>query len=260
LRRSLHGLGAPVNIAGLISTATGVGVTAGLTAASNAGIISIGSAAGPIGAAAAAVVALIAGLWSAHNARAKGAKNENAAMNSAVIAFDGSLKAIFQAANAGQITAQQAIQYCQQVLQMYWQGMAPYMTGPGASDGSHGGTGCQNVVVCNQQSPPGLQCSKSCTAGCCVGCDVLTPTILQAIQIFQKGGGTLTVCKVYGSKYGGQTRESYSLTYTAPAASAVAGASASGVTSALGLPSTVLGLPTWMLLLGGVGLVVAVRR
>jgi hypothetical protein len=266
LRQGVRGLGA-VNTAGLVSTGVGIGVTAGVTAASSAGIIAVGSAAGPIGAAAAAVVALIMSLWSAHAARAKGAQTENAAMNSAVVAFDGSLKAIFAAANAGTISASDAASYCQQNMQAYWTGMAPYMTGPGRADGSHGGTGCTSVIVCNQQTSPGLACNKSCTAGCCVGCDVLTPTINQAIAIFEAGGGTLNVCPVYGSGYGGQSRASYSLTYTAPtvaqtAASATQAASTavSSTEAALGVPSTVAGIPTWLLAVGGlVGLFLVVR-
>jgi hypothetical protein len=171
---------------------------------------------GPIGAGIGAVAGAIASIWAAHAARAAGAKSENQALNSACIAFDASLKNIFGAANARQINATEAITLLQGTLAYYWQGMAKYMVGPGRNDGSAGGTKCTSVVVCNQQSPPGLTCNSSCTAGCCVGCDVFTPTINQAINIFQQvSGGTLTVCPVYGNtKYGANSRASYTLTYS----------------------------------------------
>jgi hypothetical protein len=225
-----------------------------------------GSKFGPIGAAVGAVAGAISGLWASHNARAAGAKNENTALNSAVIAFDGSLKAIFAAANStelsSQITAPQAIQLLQQTLMQYWQGMAPFTSGPGAADASGGGTKCSSVVVCNQQSSPGLKCDKSCTAGCCVGCDVFTPTINQAIAIFNAGGGTLNVCEVYGSGYGATTRPSYTLTYTSPTAAATAAggtASAAGSAAAAVAPAsvvsgfmseTIAGVPVWMVAAG----------
>jgi hypothetical protein len=228
---------------------------------------------GPIGAAVGAVAGAISGLWASHNARAAGAKDENTALNSAVIAFDGSLKAIFTAANStevsSQITAPQAIQLLQSTLMQYWQGMAPFQTGPGRADASAGGTKCGSVIVCNQQSSPGLKCNSSCTAGCCVGCDVFTPTINQAIAIFQAGGGTLNVCEVYGSGYGATTRQSYTLTYTPPAATAAAtaagtvatpGAPATAAAAATGfLDETIAGVPVWMVA-AGVAAVLLLKR
>ncbi len=228
---------------------------------------------GPIGAAIGAVAGAIAGLWASHAARTVGAKNENTAVNSAIVAFDGSLQAIFGAANSTevstQITASEAITLLGQTLESYWQGMAQFMTGPGAADKSNGGTKCSSVMVCNQQSSPGLKCDSSCTAGCCVGCDVVTPTINQAIAIFQAGGGTLQVCEVYGSGYGATTRPSYSLTYTPPAAAAAAtaagttatpGAPASAAAASTGfLSETIAGVPVWMVA-AGVAAVLLLKR
>lgn len=240
--------------------AKGGGAAASALESAAAGASQGMAVAGPIGAAIGAVAGAIAGLWASHAARSAGAKNENVALNSAVVAFDGSLKAIFGAANStdlsSQISASEAITLLQQTLQSYWAGMAQFMTGPGAADASQGGTKCGGVVVCNQQSSPGLSCNAKCTAGCCVGCDVFTPTINQAIAIFQAGGGTLQVCEVYGSGYGATTRQSYSLTY-APAGSAAAGgtaataaAIAAGGTAAAPvagiLGETIFGVPVWM--------------
>ena len=237
--------------------AKGGGAAASALESGAAGAAQGMAVAGPIGAAIGAVAGAIAGLWASHAARSAGAKNENVALNSAVVAFDGSLKAIFGAANStdlsSQISASEAITLCQQTLESYWQGMAQFMTGPGAADASQGGTKCGSVVVCNQQSAPGLSCNSKCTAGCCVGCDVFTPTINQAIAIFQAGAGTLNVCEVYGSGYGATTRSSYALTY-APAGSAAAGgtvAIAAGGTAAAPastgiLDETIFGVPVWM--------------
>jgi hypothetical protein len=221
---------------------------------------------GPIGAAVGAVAGAISGLWASHNARSAGAKNENTALNSAVIAFDGSLKAIFDAANSTevstQITASEAVSLLGQTLESYWQGMEPFTSGPGAADASGGGVKCSSVVVCNQQSSPGLSCNSKCTAGCCVGCDVFTPTINQAIAIFEAGGGTLNVCEVYGSGYGATTRASYTLTYTPPtamAAGTTAAAAGTAAAAAAATPAatvsgfmseTIAGVPVWMVAAG----------
>jgi hypothetical protein len=204
------------NLIGPAVVAPSGGTAASALASASAGASQGLKVGGPIGAGIGAVAGAIAGIWASHAARAAGAKSENQALNSALIAFDASLQNIFGAANARQITAVEAITLLQGTLAYYWQGMAKYMVGPGRADGSAGGTKCTSVVVCNQQSAPGLSCNSSCTAGCCVGCDVFTPTINQAINIFQQNGGTLTVCPVYGNtKYGANSRPSYTLTYSA---------------------------------------------
>lgn len=260
--RGLRGLGAPLTPAqeiGLTTTAASAVTTAALTSSAAAATAAgttplIATAFIPVvGVAIAVLGAVIAGLWSAHAARAKGAKNEAQVLNSAIIAFDGSLKAIFAAANSSSagtnISAQTAIQQLQTTLQNFWAGMAPAEGQPGTADASHGGAGCASVLVCNQQTAPGLPCNKSCTAGCCVGCDVLTPTINQAIQIFQNGGGTLAVCPVYGSKYGTNSRASYTLTYAPPALSPAA-SELSAAGAALTSGGAIAGIPLWAIAVG----------
>ncbi len=199
-----------------------------------------GSIAGPIGTAVGVVIGLIAGFWSAHDARAAGAKDENTVVNSAVIAFNQSLKAVFAAANssdpAQNITAAQAISACQQILQSYWAAMQGQMSGPGRSDASNGGQSCgtlETPPVCGEMASGGHLCNKSCTAGCCVGCNDLTNTIAMAIAVFQAGGGTVNVCQVYGDKYGLVDAASYSLTYTPPTVSGSAAGAVSSIESAL---------------------------
>jgi hypothetical protein len=265
-------LGAAVNTGGLIASGAGVATTA-VVASVGAGT-ALGAWAGPIGAGVGAVVGIIAGLWSAHNARVKGAKTENQIVGSAVQAFDGSIKAIFSAANAGQLDGAGAVQACQQLLQQYWAAVAQVKGMPGTGDASGGGASCGTWPggnVCGMVGVPGApngKCGKSCTAGCCVGCLDLTPSILQAIAVFQNPtGGTINVCTVYGSGYGLSQRGSYNLTYRPPppAATAIANTVTNAVSSvgasvdsALGLSptSTVGGIPTWLLLAAGAGFLI----
>jgi len=245
---------------GLGSTPIGptvVGASAPIAAAavtlpSVSSALGLGAAAGPIGAGIGVLVGVIAGLWAAHDARAAGAKSENQALNSALTAFDASLRAIFQAANTGQVTGAQAAQACQQTLQSFWSGMAPYTTGPGRADASGGGMNCGTV---NPSAPctgmiSGHLCNKSCTATCCVGCQDLAPTIWQAVNVFNSPtGGSITACNVAGSSYGATARGSYTLTYTPPAASTVAGGLSALTSGSLSAPS-VGGLPLWAILAG----------
>ena len=258
-------LGAAVNKGGIIASGAGIATTTAIS--SLAAGTALGAWAGPIGAGVGAVVGIIAGLWSAHNARVKGAKTENAVVGSAVQVFDGAMKAIFAAANAGQISGAQAAQTCQQFLQQYWAQLAQVKGMPGTADASGGGANCGTWPggnVCGMVGVPGApngKCGKSCTAGCCVGCLDITPSILQAVAAFSNpAGGTINVCTVYGSSYGLTQRSQYSLTYTPPPAAAVVSnsvtAAGTAVDSALGLSSTstVGGIPTWLLIVAGAGL------
>ncbi len=200
---------------------------------------------GPIGAGIGALAGAIAGIWASHAARAAGAKSENAALNSAVQAFDASLKAVFAAANSGQVTGAQAAQACQTILQNYWQGMVPYMVGPGRSDCSKGGMNCS----CS----PSNCGTKTCTAGCCAGCFDIMPSISSAVAALSSPtGGTAQISEVYPSKYGTTMRSAYQLTYTPPSAASVAGVANS-------LSSSVAGIPLWLIAAAGLGLYVAMQ-
>jgi hypothetical protein len=233
----LHQLGwlGATNITPLVSAGAQVGTPFAASAAVSA-TGATGMAAGAltagIGAGIAILVGIIGGLWSAHEARVKGATQENQAINSAVQAFDAGIKAIFAAANSSDpsqnITGTQAAQQCQLLLQQFFAEMAPYTRAPGAADASNGGANCGNGQLnpggpCTG-TPGGHMCDKSCTATCCVGCQDLYPTVLQAQQVFANPqGGTIQVCTVYGSKYGANLRSGYSLTYTPPKIASVSG-------------------------------------
>jgi hypothetical protein len=111
-----------------------------------------------------------------------------------------------------------------------------------------------------------------------VGCNDLWPSALDAIAILNNPkGGTLNTCTVYGSGYGATQRPGYSLTYTPPPATSVAGV-AGAVSNALtgsagggivstaadplvgGTTTTILGLPWYLVVGGGVAAFLAFRR
>jgi hypothetical protein len=226
-----------VPLSALTQQASLSGVTS-LSAAGAAGTQegnTIGTVAGAIPVAGGPLKALLGVFLTGHFAREKEAQNENQAINALVPAFDSDLQATFAAANSGEITPAEAIQACQTIWNNYWQGIAPVQQGgkgnvtplstietgnpAGVNGGSFG-------IMCNSQAPPGgVPCNDSCTAGCCVGNDVLTPTIQQAIRAFSApNGGTITACKVYSSKYGATTRNAYQLTFTPPSSIPLAAA------------------------------------
>jgi hypothetical protein len=192
---------------------------------------------GPIGAGIGAIAGAIAGLWASHAARAKGAKTENQNVESALTAWDASMQQIFQAANSSDpavnITGAQAAGLVQQVYQTWWQAVCPFTKGPGAADTSGCGTNCGqglNPAGACAGEPYGHKCDKSCTASCCVGCQDLYPSMLEAVNVLSSStGGTVQVCGVTASSYGVASRGSYTLTYTPPT---IAGA-ASGLLSDL---------------------------
>ena len=263
--RARHGLGdaakaiaAGSQAAGSITTSL---ITSSATSAGAGGASGIAAFAGPIGVGIAVVGSIIAGLWAAHEKRAANAKNENAAVNSAMQAFDGSIRAIFDAANSSDpakyIDANTAIQALEQTRESYWSGLTPYMnTGAGDADASHGGN-CEPLYAKGGAAGGAGYCDKECTAGCCVGCSVVEFAIRDAKAVFQQGGGTVNVPKVYPSKYGVVSRESYTLTYQPkpPALSsgldsltqALTGNTSKGGGSSFLLPALVIGLG-WLLL------------
>ena len=228
-RIPLHQLGwLAANPAAAVSIAASVGTkvaTPSIVAATGATGIAAGALTAGIGAGVAILVGVLAGLWAKHEARIKGAKAENQAINSAVQTFDAGIKAIFAAANSSDpgvnVPGPAAASQVQQLYSEFWAQMAPFTHSPGAADASGGGANCGNGSLnpggpCTG-TPGGHMCDKTCTATCCVGCQDLYPTMLQAVQVLNSPtGGTVQVCTVYGSKYGANMRAGYSLTYTPP--------------------------------------------
>jgi hypothetical protein len=233
----------------LVPKIPGVAASVGTSLAISAGTIAAGSAlaiALPI--IGVALGAVLGSLFAAHEARVKGATTENAVLNSLIPTMRTAIENIFQAANSGQITAQQAVAAVQAVQQQYWQEVAQVETGPGQAGGPS---------KCVAQTPTpnaGTTCDKSCTASCCVGCNVINEWCYNAIQAFQAGSGSgpLPWQPVVGNKYGLTNFSPPSgTTYTPPAAGAGSATAAGVVSDASNLLSgSVMGIPVWMLLAG----------
>lgn len=252
-------LGAPVNPVPIVSAGATIATTAAMpsivsAAGLTAGTTAAGALTAGIGAGVAILVAVLAGLWAAHEKRVADAKAENQAINSAVQTFDAGMKAIFAAANSSDPTqnvpGSVAAQQVQQLFQQFFAQMSRYLGVPGTADASGGGTNCGssqlNPAGPCAGTPGGHQCDKTCTATCCVGCQDLYPTMLQAVMVLNNpAGGTVQACTVYGSKYGANQRAGYTLTYTPPKLPTVSSA-VSGIESALGISSS--GSPNWLLL------------
>lgn len=156
---------------------------------------------------------LLGGLFGAHAARAQGATNENSAVNELVKGYDQAMRTIFDQANSGQMTANDAINAVESLMPQYWQALARFQTAPGTH-----AVPCHGVPAGDPPNQFGdsTPCDKKCTAGCCVGCNPLASGVANAVYVFSHGGGKAVIPKVYGSKYGGQERATYYLTYTPP--------------------------------------------
>ena len=252
---------------GLLSTGASVGTSVGLAS-------TIGAWAGPVGAAAGALVGIIAGLFAASAARAKGAKTENAAINEYLPSWDSGMQQIFAAANAGTATTAECVSAVAQLMSQWWQAAAQFHGLPGVADASNGGSNCGTytsgvTTPCTPSGGPG--CNKSCTAFCCVGCHDLMPSAQDAISVLQKpGGGSVNVCTVYGSSYGAMQRNQYTLTYTPPPPPPAAVATGSAAPTSTGVATsapavassattTILGLPWYLVVGGGVAAFLALR-
>ena len=269
---------------GVLSTGAAVGTTIGVS--SVAAGTALGSFAGPIGAGVGALVGIIAGLFSASAARAKGATEENDAVNQYLPAWDQAMQEIFAQANAGQITGPQAASLVPSLMQAWWAAAAQFHGLPGVADNSGGGANCGSYTSgVTTPCSPGHPCTKSCTAFCCVGCNDLWPSSLDAIRLLSSGkAGSITTCTVYGSGYGATQRTGYSLTYTPPppppAATPTSTVAAGSTTAGTGIVSTVptasvagisligtdstgdltiLGLPWYYVAVGGLGVFLALR-
>ena len=188
-------------------------------------------------------VGIILSLISAHNARVKGAKNENAAVGILVPNAAQQLQAIAQQFSAGSLTTAQAIQLCQQVGQNFQQQIQQFSGTPGVA-----WTACSGSSSC--------PCNKSCTAGCCVYYNNIVPWVNAVSSAISAGGGTAQLNQVYGSpQYGFSGYAASTIKVTAPPAVSVAGATNEINTVATDITSgaTVAGIPVWALALLGAG-------
>lgn len=161
------------------------------------------------------LVAPIFSLLAAHSARVKGATDENSGLNNIIPAITADIQGINAAYNAGQINDSQAIAALQTVYQNYWNYMTQFRGKPGVAGGA---SNCQPSNASNS----GTKCDKTCTAGCCHGCNYTKSNVEACIRAIQNGGGTVTLQgegnQTGTSKFGGGIFASYSLTWRPSAA------------------------------------------
>ena len=173
----------------------------------------------------------VMGMLAAHDARVKAAKEENAAVNQAISALDSDLHTIITALNYGDMTEADAIDCCNAIANWYWQFIEPLQQGSakgpgvcGADNPAHVGgcvdSACKSVGGrtggCYQHEGSAPCSGTACTAGCCIGCNVVIPSLGNCARIIQAHGGTFYVCAIVGNKYGLTSRAAYTLTYKKP--------------------------------------------
>jgi hypothetical protein len=163
-----------------------------------------------VGAAIGVAAGIATALLKAHNARLQGAKNENAAVDQYIPVFDSFVKAIVQAYNSKQCTASEAAMACQQFDQQLYQKFRSFVGQPG--------------TAWNDSTGMAGKCDKSCTVGCCVYFGDLGPVLNNISFVLgfptskwgrgdpRISGRTITVPKVYPSKYSSFSRELYTIT------------------------------------------------
>jgi hypothetical protein len=198
-------LGAPI-----MSGAAAIGTTIQAQSVSNSG----GGPPSGVAVAAAAGIAIVgsivASLLQAHQARLKGATNENNAVDQYVPVFDSFVSNLVAAWNGGQATAAEVAQAAQQFDKAIYNALRSLVGSPGTAwNDSIGMSG---------------QCNSSCTVGCCVYFGDLGPVLnnISYVLGFPTGkwgqgdprisGRTITVPKVYPSKYSSYTRALYTIT------------------------------------------------
>lgn len=159
-------------------------------------------------------LSLVMGALARHEHQITIAKEENGALNQSVAAVDSDIKTIFDGANQGTISENTAMTLLQDVWLWYWQYMTPFQVGN--IKGNHCIPDFPNQVKCFADSANPCA-GKDCTAACCVGCNSIGPSLSACFQVFKNHGGSATICKVYGSKYGGVERNGYTVSYTPPA-------------------------------------------
>ena len=162
------------------------------------------------------------GLLQGHEVRAKDATNENAAAGNAVKSYDQNLAYMVSQVNKGTVDPGTAAQYWEKFDAYIEAYLQKQVGSPGTSWSGSG------------------HCDKACTVGCCIYYNDLNPgtrNVVAALQQVAQSGGSAdaVIPKVYGSKYGLQARESYTVTFTPAKIQSISGA-ASTITTAVTRP------------------------
>lgn len=166
-----------------------------------------------VGPAVAAVAnVLTASLKAASQQRAKQATTENAAVALAVPGWDQAIAQIVAAYNNGSLSAAQVSQLIAQAWANYWSEVGPKIQ-PGRN-------GCQSGAV---TQPKGVSfCGgASYGAACCVGYDDLKNSNNNMNFAVNNAANTgkptpAVILGVFASKYGGITRQQYTVMFTPP--------------------------------------------
>lgn len=225
-----------VSSLGLVNQNTGGGAALQSIDASGKGFL-VG---GPVGAVAAGVMSLIAS-FAQHTQRLRDAKNENAALDQLIPAFDADIQVVAQAFNQG-ASPQDCINALIAIdtnAYNYLRAQLGKPNTPGLPGVAWGGPSSQSIGYNINPSYPAT-CNMNCTAGCCVYLNDLRPAIFGRqvgsaygpyqnapgivggmIEAIQKGGGTVHVIPVASppnKNYGNYQRASYDITLKAPPA------------------------------------------
>jgi hypothetical protein len=151
--------------------------------------------------------ALFGFLLGASAKRAKMAIAENTAVNKAVSWFDQGVKEVVDSANNGQLSANEALQYCDLLWTGWWDQTAPSIQV--GRNGCNSGSSCTAVTM----GCPG----RNIGAACCVGCDEIRQSINNLRAMFSAGRGSARIYQVVANaKYGTMGRAGYTVSYRPP--------------------------------------------
>jgi hypothetical protein len=142
-------------------------------------------------------------LLAAHDQRVQVAKAENVAVQQAYATMLNDLQTIFEAANAGYMTAAAAADACMDVHTWYWQYLNPLIQGPTKGPtvafpnpalGAAPNSAATGGIYYEASDGGSCHCAGEkingvvgCTAGCCIGCAAVDPTLSNAFVGFASG-------------------------------------------------------------------------
>lgn len=227
------------NSSGVSGAATGLKIgaqAAGVTvqALTSAGIIAASGALGAVTMGIGFAVGIIAGIFAHHAAAVAKAQ---ATLDPLVPAVEESLLSIINSYNSGQIDGPTAVQALATMQQQYYQGVAQIIKKGGP---------CPNPT----SDPYGnyLKVTGKCNSACMVGC-MLEGWAGNLQQMIQSGqGGTLAIAGIAPGTDFNESMPAWSLSVGCPPSIA---SSASSVGAAVSSVAASVGIPAWMIWVGG---------
>lgn len=178
-------------------------------------------------------IAEIESIFSADHAAA--VAKEAKTLNNATPTFLSEVSKVMSAAQSGQLTPAQAIQYLQQAQSIYYTTVsgiikkggpcvASCVIGGESNSGQPAGWVSTSPICCNN--------SGTCNASCCIGCYIVEPTVAQLTAILNAGEGTFTIPS---SQQNGQITATpvITITYRASAVNTVLGSTLAPIVPAV---------------------------